>query len=129
MMTDFAATELRSPALSAAEVEARLRRLRHLAWLVDGMFRIPGLRFRFGLSSVIGLVPGGGDAVLGLISLYIVHEAHRLGVPRATLARMLGNVAIEVVAGSVPILGDLFDMTLKANLRNIAVLERHFALR
>ena len=128
-MTDFAATGFGPRALSAVEIEARLRRLRHLAWMVDGMFRIPGLRFRFGLNSLIGLVPGGGDAVLGLISLYIVYEAHRLGVPRATLAKMLGNVAIEVVAGSVPVLGDLFDMTLKANLRNIAVLERHFGLR
>ena len=110
----------------APDVTARLRRLRRLAWLVDGAFRVPGLRFRFGLNSLIGLVPGGGDAVLGLISLYIVFEAYQLGLPRAKLLQMLANVALEVVGGSVPILGDLFDMTLKANLRNIAILERHF---
>jgi len=104
---------------------ARLARLRRLAWLIDGAFGLPGTRFRFGLNSIIGLLPIGGDAVLGGISLYIVYEAARLGVPRAVLARMVANVALEVAGGSVPILGDLFDMALKANLRNIAIIERH----
>ena len=116
-------------AADGRDLPATLRRLRRLAWLVDGAFRIPGLRFRFGLNSLIGLVPGGGDAVLGLISLYIVYEAYRLGVPRAKLLQMAANIGLEVVGGSVPILGDLFDMALKANLRNIAILERHFGLR
>jgi hypothetical protein len=112
-----------------ADAQARLTRLRRLAWLIDGVFRIPGLRFRFGLNSVVGLLPVGGDVVLGLISLYIIHEASQLGVPRAKLMRMLGNVALEVVVGSVPIIGDLFDMALKANLRNIAIVEQHLAGR
>ncbi len=98
---------------------SRLRRMRRIAWLVDSVFVLPGTRFRFGLNSLIGLAPGGGDAVLGLISLYIVYEAHRLGVPRAKIAQMIGNVVLEVAAGSVPILGDLFDVALKANMRNI----------
>jgi len=104
---------------------ARLRRLRRLAWLIDGVFKLPGTRFRFGLNSVIGLVPVGGDAVLGALSLYIIYEAAKLGVPRPQLARMLANVALEVAGGSVPVLGDVFDMALKANLRNLAIIERH----
>jgi hypothetical protein len=104
---------------------ARLVRLRRLAWLIDGAFKMPGTRFRFGLNSVIGLLPIGGDAVLGAISLYIIYEAARLGVPRHKLARMVANVGIEVLGGSVPILGDLFDMALKANLRNLAIIEEH----
>jgi hypothetical protein len=104
---------------------ARLNRLRHLAWLIDGVFVLPGTRFRFGLNSVIGLLPGGGDAVLAVISIYIVYEAAQLGVPSPVLGRMAANVALEVVVGSVPVLGDLFDMALKANLRNIALIERH----
>jgi len=103
----------------------RLARIRRLAWLIDGAFRLPFTRFRFGLNSVIGLAPGAGDAVLAALSLYIVYEAASLGLPRHALARMVGNVAIEVVGGSIPILGDLFDMALKANLRNIQILERH----
>ncbi len=110
------------------DVAARLARIRRLAWLVDAAFHIPGTRFRFGLNSLIGLAPGAGDAVLGLVSLYIVQQAHAMGVPGHKLARMVGNIAVEVVGGSVPILGDLFDVALKANLRNIRIVEEHFGL-
>lgn len=117
------------PSFASIDTQARLKRLRRLAWLIDGAFTLPGTRFRFGLNSVVGLVPVGGDAVLGVISLYIVYEAAQLGVPRPQLARMLGNVALEVAGGSVPVLGDLFDMALKANLRNLAIIERHVGQR
>ncbi len=107
------------------DAEARLARLRRLAWLIDGAFTLPGTRFRFGLNSIIGLLPVGGDAVLGALSLYIVYEAAQLGLPRHKLLRMVGNIALEVGGGSVPILGDVFDMALKANLRNLAIIEAH----
>jgi hypothetical protein len=110
-----------------ADTRSRLVRLQRLAWLIDGAFHLPGTRFRFGLNSLVGLVPVGGDAVLGAISLYIIYEAHQLGLPKHQLLRMLGNVALEVAGGSVPILGDLFDMALKANLRNLAIIEGHVA--
>lgn len=103
---------------------ARLARLRRFAWLLDAQFGLPGTRFRFGINSVLGLSPVVGDVALGLVSLYLIWEARQLGVPNALLARMLGNVAVEVVGGSVPILGDLFDMAFKANLRNLDLLER-----
>jgi hypothetical protein len=114
---------------AASDQQARLRRLRRLAWLIDGAFVLPGTRFRFGLNSVVGLLPVGGDAVLGLISLYIIYEAAQLGVPARQLALMVVNVAIEVVGGSVPVLGDIFDMALKANLRNLAIIERCVSVR
>lgn len=123
--------------LSAASWEAsgpftghatrRVVRLRQLAWLIDGAFTFPGTRFRFGLNSILGLLPVGGDAVLGAISLYIIYEAAKLGLPRRKLARMLANTAIEVAAGSIPILGDAFDMAWRANLRNLAIIESHIA--
>ncbi len=113
------------PLSGAQSTQARLKRLRRLAWLIDGAFGLPGTRFRFGLNSIVGLVPVGGDAVLGAISLYIIYEAAQLGVPKPQLARMLGNVALEVAGGSIPVLGDLFDMALKANLRNLAIIEQH----
>ena len=119
---NFAATD---SFFTAADPAARLARLRRLAWLIDAAFWLPGTRFRFGLNSVIGLLPVGGDAVLGALSLYIIYEASRLGVPKHKLARMLANVGVEVIGGSVPIIGDLFDMALKANLRNLAIIEQH----
>ena len=84
---------------TVVEREARLTRLRRLAWLIDGAFVVPFTRFRFGLNSVIGLAPAAGDAVLAAISLYIVNEARHLGVPYPVLARMIRNVAIEAIGG------------------------------
>ena len=103
----------------------RLARLRKIAWLVDASMRLPGTKFRFGRTSLSGLTPAAGDAVLAGISLYIVYEAQQLGLPRDLLLRMLGNVGIEAAAGTIPILGDLFDMGFKANLRNLAIIEDH----
>ena len=76
---------------------------------------------------MIGLAPGAGDAVLTLISLYIVYEAARLGLPRSKIIRMLVNVAVEAELGVVPLLGDLLDVVWKANLRNVAIIDEHFA--
>ena len=117
------------PFSDALDGEARLARLRRLAWLMDGAARVPGTRFRFGLNGLIGLAPGAGDALLALVSLYIVWQASLLGVPRNKLLRMLGNVAVEAAAGSVPVLGDLFDMGYRANLRNLAIVEKHLGVR
>ena len=118
-------TTLNSGFSTTSRAASRLSRLRTIAWLVDGAFRVPGTKFRFGLNSLIGLTPAAGDAVLAAISLYIVYEARKLGVPRDLLMRMLGNIGIETAAGAVPIVGDLFDMGFKANLRNLAIIEEH----
>lgn len=110
-------------AYAPVNVAARVARLRKLAWLLDARFVIPGTRFRFGLNGLFGLAPVAGDVLLGLVSLVIVWEARNLGAPNALLMRMLANVGIEVAGGAVPVLGDLFDMAFKANLRNLALLE------
>jgi hypothetical protein len=108
---------------ASIDAAARLARMRKLAWLLDARFGLPGTRFRFGVNSLLGLPPVAGDVALGLLSLYLIFEAKRLGAPNALLAQMLANVAIEVAGGSVPIIGDLFDMAFKANLRNLDLLE------
>ncbi len=106
-----------------ATAAARLARLRKLAWLLDAQFGLPGTRFRFGVNSLFGLAPVAGDVLLGLVSLYLVYEARALGAPPSLLARMLANIGIEVIGGAVPVVGDLFDMAFKANLRNLSLLE------
>src|SRR5207237_3132645 len=90
-VTVFATWEYQNRAVPSRKIG----RLRRLAWLIDAAARLPGTRFRFGLNSIIGLAPGAGDAVLTLISLYIVYEAARLGLPQSKISRMLGNVAVE----------------------------------
>lgn len=105
--------------------DARLRRLDSLGRLLDDSIPIPGTNRRFGVEALIGLVPGVGDGVGALLSTYIIVEAARFGLPRATLVRMAGHVALEAVVGAVPVLGDLFDAAYKANLRNVALLKDH----
>ena len=77
------------------------------------------------MDGLVGLVPGIGDGVTALVALYPLIEAWRLGVPKAVLLRMLGNIGADSVLGAVPIAGDLFDFAFKANRRNVALLRRH----
>jgi hypothetical protein len=113
-----------TPPRSRAE---RMARLDALAMLLDTAFLIPGTNIRFGFDALIGLVPGIGDALTTIISLYIVREARALGAPRLLIARMLANVAIDGVVGAIPLLGDTFDVAWRANRRNVDLLQKHLA--
>ena len=99
--------------------------LRSLARLLDTAVGIPGTNIRFGLDSLIGLVPGLGDLAGAAMSGYIVLASARLGAPTPVLVRMVANVAIDAAVGTVPLLGDLFDVGWKANTKNAALLDRH----
>ncbi len=118
---------LSSPALvpEVGTIERRVERLRRVGWMLDSTFKLPGTGIRFGFDSLIGLVPGLGDLIAGALSLYIIAESARLGVPRGLLLRMGWNVAVDTFVGEVPILGDIFDVAWKANMRNLALLEDH----
>jgi hypothetical protein len=99
--------------------------LRKWAVLLDSAFQVPGTRFRFGLDPIVGLLPGVGDMVTGFFSVMILVHSVRLRIPKVVIARMMLNTAIDLLTGVVPLLGDFFDATFKANLRNLALLERH----
>jgi hypothetical protein len=103
---------------SPADVEA-------LAWLLDNSIPIPGTGRRIGLDALVGLVPGLGDMLSGGLGLVVVLRGAQLGVPGIVLARMLANVAIDFVIGSVPLIGDAFDLWFKANMRNVRLIRRH----
>jgi hypothetical protein len=102
--------------------------LRQLARLLDAAVRIPGTNVRVGLDAVLGLIPGAGDIAGGILSTFIILQAAKVGAPREVLARMVMNVAVDSIVGAVPILGDLFDIGWKSNMRNADLLER-FAAR
>jgi hypothetical protein len=99
--------------------------LRSLARLMDSAIAIPGTNIRLGLDALIGLVPGVGDLAGAAMSGYIVLASARLGAPPPVLIRMVGNIAVDGVIGSVPLLGDLFDVGWRANVRNTELLDRH----
>jgi len=102
-----------------------LEGLRRWATLLDSAFRIPGTRIRFGLDAIIGLVPGVGDLSAPVFAAVILVTGFKLRLPAIVQARMVVNATIDMVLGLVPVFGDLADVAWKANLRNLALLERH----
>jgi hypothetical protein len=102
-----------------------LVRLEALAKLMDGAFVIPGTTIRLGLDGLIGLIPVAGDMIAGLVSTYLIWEAKQLGAPGWLIARMLANAFLDTALGSVPVIGDAFDVLFRANMKNMALLRRH----
>lgn len=102
-----------------------MQRLRTLGKLLDNAIGIPGTKIRIGLDPIIGLIPGGGDTAGLILSSFIVLEAAQLGASKSALRTMALNILLETIAGTVPIIGDVFDVTWKSNIRNIELLEEH----
>lgn len=101
----------------------RLRKLHRLAWILDASIPLPG-GYRIGIDPIVGLVPGLGDTLGALLAAAIVNEARRVGAPTSVLLRMIGNVLVDALVGTIPVAGDIFDAGFKANLRNYALLSR-----
>jgi len=100
-----------------------LERLRVIARLFDQAFPIPGTRLRFGIDALFGLVPGLGDIAGAVVAAYALRVARILGAPPAIQVHMLGNIVLDALIGTVPLIGDLFDFVFKAQTRNLALLE------
>ena len=104
------------------------KKTERLGWLLDDLFRVPVLGWRFGLDALIGLIPGIGDTSTALASFYILASAVRHGVPKITLLRMGLNIGIDYLLGSLPIVGDVADAWWKSNKKNIALLRKRATL-
>jgi nitrate reductase NapE component len=107
------------------EVERSLDQLSHL---MDGLFRIPGTGWRFGLDAVVGLIPGLGDLATTATSFYVLASGVRYRVPKITLMRMGVNIAVDYIFGSIPIVGDLFDAAWKSNQKNVQLIRERAAV-
>ena len=116
------------PQTNSLPKSEKINRLRRLSHLLDNAIPIPGTKYRIGIDPILGLLPGSGDTVAGALGAYIVVEAARMGLPRKVVGQMVGNIVFDSVIGTVPVLGDLFDVGWKANVKNIALLEKHLHL-
>lgn len=101
-----------------------LLKAQKLANLLDTAIKLPFIPIRIGLDSIVGLIPGAGDALMLLISLRIVWLGKSLGMPKALVAQMVKNSAIDFGLGFVPFIGDLIDVFYKANQKNVRIMER-----
>jgi len=106
----------------------RLKRLRQMSRILDKFFTVPGTPIHIGLDPLVGFIPVGGDVLGMILASYIVLEAARSGMPKITLIRMVLNVVIDGLIGTIPVIGDLFDCAWTANKYNIELLEQHFQL-
>ena len=106
--------------------ENDLLKLEQLADLMDNRFVIPGTDIRVGLDAILGLIPGIGDTASLAVSGYIVHKARKAGVRPWLLSRMTWNIFIDWLIGLVPLVGDIFDVSIKANKKNVELLRAHF---
>ncbi len=111
--------------INTSDQQLALERLERLAYFLDASLDVPFTNFRIGIDSLIGLIPGIGDAASGLISLAIIYRGWRLGVSFPVVVRMLLNLLLDVVVGTIPVAGDLFDMAFKANLRNVDLIRNN----
>lgn len=101
------------------------QRVEGLEKLLEGLFIIPGINRRIGLDAVAGLLPVAGDAITAAMGLYLVWEAHNLGMPKWKLWRMAAHVGVDTLLGAVPLAGDLFDVFYRSNTRNLKIIKRH----
>ena len=98
---------------------------RKVATVLDDSFTIPGTKMRAGLDPIIGVIPGVGDIIGGLIGIYFLWEASRQKLTADVIISMGFNILLEVIIGSIPFLGDIFDVTWKANLRNSELIDKY----
>lgn len=125
-------TDLRDPIIleaKGARDPADISDIVRLADLLDTKFAIPGTNWRFGLDSIIGLVPGIGDLITTGLGAYIIYRARELGAPGWLIASMTANLAIDGVIGAIPLVGDVFDFAFRANAKNVRMLRRHLDKR
>lgn len=105
---------------------ADLNRIRSLTSVMDTRFKVPGTDFSFGLDPILGLIPGAGDILSFAISGFLVLLMARHKVKGQVLLLMLLNIGLDFLIGTIPIIGWIADFRLKANSRNLRLLEKHY---
>ncbi|MBM2320575.1 MULTISPECIES: DUF4112 domain-containing protein [Marivita] len=109
--------------LSSADTADRLARIARVAALLDSRFRVPVIGVRVGWDSILGVIPGIGDAVTTVPAGWMIWQGYQMGARKRTLARMGLNAGIDLIVGGVPIIGDLFDVAFKSHKKNLALLQ------
>ena len=100
--------------------------LEGMADFLDNRFRIPGTQIRFGADFLVGLIPYVGDVITFFVSGFLVLVMTRYGASGKVLLKMIGNIWLDGMVGTIPFLGDIFDLRYRANMRNLNLLQEHF---
>lgn len=106
-----------------AEKDQQTITIQYVADLLDSRFTIPGTRIKFGIDPILGLIPGAGDWFGGMLSIFFLIEAYRAGAGLSVIMRIFLNILIDIIIGSIPLIGDIFDVAWKANQRNARLIQ------
>lgn len=109
----------------AERFHAAERRIGRVTHALDELVSVPGTSARVGLDPLIGLIPVVGDAIAALVGTWVIAEAARFGIPRIVLGRMVVNLLVDLGVGAIPVLGDVVDLFLRSNTRNLDLFRRH----
>ena len=109
----------------AERFHAAERRIGRVTHALDELIAVPGTPIKVGLDPVVGLIPIVGDAVAGIVGVWVIGEAARFGIPRVVLGRMAVNLLVDLAIGAIPLLGDIFDFAFRSNSRNLDLFRRH----
>ncbi|HCS54272.1 MAG TPA: DUF4112 domain-containing protein [Planctomycetaceae bacterium] len=126
---DLSSGNSKVSSLLSQDQERVLRTIGQMEYWLDDKFRLPGTSIRFGWDTIIGLVPGVGDAVTAALALYIVWNARSLNIGRWTQFRMISNILFDTVLGAVPLVGDMFDVAFRANRKNLKLIMKELDKR
>jgi len=108
--------------------EETLLRLQLLSQRLDESITLPGTKYKIGIDPIIGLIPGGGDVIGGILSMYIMHTGIKMGVQKTVIIKMFRNIALDFLIGWIPIIGDIFDIVWKSNQKNVKLIEKSLNL-
>ena len=114
-----------TPEPVSAEFAERFGYVDRVATLLDAQYRVPFTRIRFGWDAIVGLLPVVGDLLMAGVSLHLIVCARRLGADDRLAFRMVINLLVDTLVGAIPIIGSLFDIFFRANLRNFQLLLDH----
>ena len=106
------------------DLAAVRQRVEAMEALLEGLFVVPGTRFRVGLDALLGLVPVGGTVIAGAFGCWLAWEARNLGMPKTTFVRMVGNIAFDTALGAIPVLGTVSDFFFRSNTRNLKIIRK-----
>jgi hypothetical protein len=101
------------------------RRIGRVTRVLDELIAVPGTSIRVGLDPIIGLIPVVGDVTAATVGAWVIAEAARFGIPRVVLGRMVVNLLLDLGIGAIPIIGDLYDVAMRSNTRNLELFRQH----
>ena len=110
-------------------IDDELKRLRDIAWRMDALFYIPKTNLSVGLDNILGLIPVVGDVATMAPSVWMIWKARKLGATPGAIAYMTSNLLTDMLIGSIPLIGDIFDVAYNANIRNYRLLEKNLNKR